>query len=134
MALNLLIEGDEPHDDARARAEHLRAQLHLHNYRYHVLDSPLITDGEYDALLRELVELEEQYPELITPDSPTQRVGAAPQDAFASHTHRVPMLSLGNAFSAEELRQFDARVKRWLGLTAEATVGYVAELKIDGLA
>lgn len=133
MAMQLPVDSNQP-EEARTRAQHLREQLHLHNHRYHVLDAPLISDGEYDALLRELVELEEQYPELITADSPTQRVGAAPQDAFASHTHRVPMLSLGNAFSAEELRQFDARVKRWLGLSVDATVEYVAELKIDGLA
>jgi DNA ligase (NAD+) len=133
MALQLPMEMNEP-DSPRERAEHLRAQLHLHNYRYHVLDSPLISDAEYDRLLRELAELEEQHPELVTADSPTQRVGAAPQDAFASHTHRVPMLSLANAFAAEELRQFDARVKRWLGLAAEATLDYVCELKIDGLA
>jgi DNA ligase (NAD+) len=134
MAFEPAPEKDDGPEDARARAEHLRAQLHLHNYRYHVLDSPLISDAEYDRLLRELVELEEQYPELATADSPTQRVGAAPQDAFAAHTHRVPMLSLGNAFTYEELRQFDARVKRWLGLAPETGVEYVSELKIDGLA
>src|SRR5436309_9591319 len=88
---------------ARARAEALRAQIHHHNYRYHVLDSPLIADAEFDRLLQELTEIETCHPELMTPDSPTQRVGAAPQDAFATHTHRVPMLSLGNCFSTEEL-------------------------------
>ena len=84
-------------EEARARAEALRDQINYHNYRYHVLDDPLISDAEYDRLMGELVALETTYPELVTPDSPSQRVGAAPLDAFASHTHRVPMLSLGNA-------------------------------------
>src|SRR5947209_9642871 len=127
---------DDPEDlaAAGARAEALRAQIHHHNYRYHVLDAPIIIDAEYDRLLRELIEIETRHPELITPDSPTQRVGAAPQSAFASHAHRVSMLSLANSFSVEELRRFDARIKRMLGLPAEAGVEYVGELKIDGLA
>src|SRR5687768_621513 len=115
MTMNLLKDVDDL-ERLRGRAEVLRAELHQHNYRYYILDSPLIGDAEYDGLLRELTEIETEFPELITADSPTQRVGAAPQDAFATHTHRVPMLSLGNAFSEEELRQFDARVKRVLGL------------------
>src|SRR5262249_31447263 len=85
-------------------------------------------------MMAELIELEAAFPELVKPDSPSQRVGGAPLDAFASHTHRVPMLSLGNAFSIEQLRQFDARVRRHLKLGPEEPLEYVGELKIDGLA
>ena len=119
---------------AAARAEQLRAELHHANYRYYVLDQPEISDGEYDRLLRELQEIETAHPELVVADSPTQRVGAAPLEAFSPHTHRQPMLSLGNAFNDDELRTFDERVKRHLGLAEDAQVEYVAELKIDGLA
>jgi len=119
---------------AAARAESLRAQLHHANYRYYVLDQPEISDAEYDRLLRALQEIESAHPELIVADSPTQRVGAAPLEAFGPHTHRQPMLSLANAFNDDELRTFDERVKRHLGLAEEAQVEYVAELKIDGLA
>jgi DNA ligase (NAD+) len=127
-----LFEQDE--ERAAARAAALRRQLEEANYRYHALDAPTISDAEYDRLLRELIEIEEQYPELRDPSSPTQRVGAAPSSAFRAHVHRVPMLSLGNSFSLEELREFDARVKRMLRLGADAAVAYVCELKIDGLA
>jgi len=119
---------------ARRRAEKLRRDLNYHNYRYYVLDSPEISDAEYDRLLRELQDLEARYPELVTPDSPAQRVGAPPLDEFATVQHRVPMLSLGNAFDAEELRAFDERIKRHLGLPAQEEVDYIAELKVDGLA
>ena len=112
------------------RAEELRARLHDANYRYYVLDDPQMADAEYDALLRELLDIETANPELITPDSPTQRVGAAPSQQFAPFVHEVPMLSLGNAFNAEELRAFDERVRKLSGQTAS----YVVELKIDGLA
>ncbi len=117
-----------------ARVAELRAQLNRHNYLYHVLNQPEISDAEYDQLFRELQELEEQHPELVTPDSPTQRVGAAPANAFATVRHRVPMLSLGNAFDEEELRAFDERVKRHLGQPADQAIEYVCELKVDGLA
>ena len=120
-------------DTPQERIEVLRAQLRHHNYRYYVLDAPEITDAEYDLLMSELVDLETQHPELVTPDSPTQRVGAAPAAAFDTYRHREPMLSLGNCFSIEELRAFDARVKRMLDRPAEDPVAYVAELKIDGL-
>ncbi|MHB1457804.1 MAG: NAD-dependent DNA ligase LigA, partial [Armatimonadota bacterium] len=93
-----------------------------------------VSDAQYDSLMRELMELEDQNPQFITPDSPTQRVGAAPAAAFESYTHRQPMLSLANAFSIEELRAFDQRVKRLLGINTDASIEYVAELKIDGLA
>ena len=120
-------------DDATRIAE-LRAQIEHHNYRYYVLDSPEITDAEYDRLLRELTDLEARHPELVTPDSPTQRVGAAPAEAFGTITHRLPLLSLGNAFTPEELTAFDQRIKRMLGLPAEEAIEYVGELKFDGLA
>jgi DNA ligase (NAD+) len=114
----------------KARAQELREQLDDANYRYHVLDDPQITDAEYDELLRELIDIEERYPELRTPDSPTQRVGAAPSEKFAAYEHHSPMLSLANAFNAEELRAFDERVCKLAG----EDVAYVVELKIDGLA
>ena len=113
-----------------SRAEELRAQLDEANYRYYVLDDPAITDAEFDALLRELIELETAHPKLRTPDSPTQRVGAPPSERFAPYQHARPMMSLANAFSADELRAFDERVRKLAG----GPVSYVCELKIDGLA
>src|SRR5262252_5984427 len=114
-----------------ARAAELREQLDRYNYEYYVLDAPTISDAQWDALFRELVDLETKHPELLTPDSPTQRVGAAPSNAFDPYRHAVPMLSLGNAFGKEELRQWQARLHKLLG---NAAPRYVAELKIDGLA
>jgi DNA ligase (NAD+) len=119
---------------ASERAEELRQALHHANYCYYVLDQPEIADSEYDRLLRALSDLETEHPELVTADSPTQRIGAAPLSAFAPHTHRQPMLSLGNAFNDDELREFDEKVKRHLGMDTGAPIEYVAELKIDGLA
>lgn len=116
---------------ARQRAEELREALHEANYRYYVLDAPTISDAEYDRLLRELQELEAAHPELVTPDSPTQRVGAAPLEAFSPFRHRRALLSLGNAFDEEELRAFDARVRKLVG---KRPFAYTVELKIDGLA
>jgi len=116
---------------AAERAAALRAQLDDANYRYHVLDDPQISDAEYDALLRELIDLETADPALRTPDSPTMRVGAAPTGAFAPYPHVKPMLSLGNAFDGDELRAFDERVRKLSGRT---DVAYTCELKIDGLA
>ncbi len=121
-------------EQAQARIEELRRLIEYHNYRYYVLDQPEISDEEYDRLFRELVELEAQFPDLITPDSPTQRVGAPPLEAFPEHTHREVMLSLDNAFSDEELVAFDQRVKRFLDLPPNALIEYTCELKIDGLA
>ncbi|MGI6149014.1 MAG: NAD-dependent DNA ligase LigA [Firmicutes bacterium] len=117
-------------EQVQKRMAELRSQLHYHNYRYYVLDDPEITDQEYDALLRELMALEEQYPELITPDSPTQRVGHAPLEQFAAVRHTQPMLSLANAFDGEELAAFVDRIQRQVGREVE----FVCELKIDGLA
>lgn len=118
--------------------EQLRAQLHFHNHRYYVLNEPVISDGQYDELLRELVALEAQHPEWVTADSPTQRVGAAPASAFSPVAHAVPMLSLGNAFDAAELFAFDKRVTERLRaegvLGPNAAVAYNAEYKFDGLA
>jgi len=113
------------------RAAALRRTLEEHNHRYYVLDDPGIPDAEYDRLFRELQELEQRHPELLTPDSPTQRVGGAPLDAFAPVRHRLPMQSLNNCFSEEELGEFDRRVREGLELAA---VDYVAEPKLDGLA
>lgn len=121
-------------EQAQARIDELRKLIEYHNYRYYVLDQPEISDEEYDRLFQELVSLETQFPELVTADSPTQRVGAPPLDAFPEHLHREVMLSLDNAFSEEDLRAFDQRVKRFLDLPSDAPLEYTCELKIDGLA
>jgi DNA ligase (NAD+) len=118
--------------DVEKRIEALRRLIRYHAYRYHVLDSPEISDAEYDALMRELEELERAHPELITPDSPTQRVGAPPVEAFGEVEHRVPMLSLDNAFNEEELRAWEKRFRRLL--RPGEKVEYVLEPKVDGLA
>ncbi len=116
------------------RVKKLREEINYHNYRYYVLDSPVISDAEYDALMRELKELEEKYPELITPDSPTQRVGFAPAEEFRQVPHSVPMLSLDDAFTEEEVLEFDRRLKRFLNLPEDEEIDYTCEPKIDGLA
>jgi len=128
------LSTQEPPQEIRKRAEELRREIRKHNYYYYVLDAPIISDEEYDQLMRELQGIEQRLPSLVTPDSPTQRVGAPPQEAFGTHEHRQPMLSLDNAFSEDELRAWDGRVKRLLGLPKDAGVEYVGELKIDGLA
>ena len=117
--------------DAKLRVEELREAVNHHRYRYHVLDDPEVADVEYDELIRELAGLEAEFPELVTLDSPTQTVGGAPTALFAPVTHRARMLSLDNAFSPEELRAWDARVRRGLG---EGLARYACELKIDGIA
>jgi DNA ligase (NAD+) len=116
---------------AKPRVEVLREQLNHHSYRYHVLDDPEVSDAEYDELIRELRGLEEEFPELITPDSPTQRVGGPPADLFAPVQHRARMMSLDNAFSREELEAWAARVERIVGPGAAR---FACELKIDGVA
>lgn len=118
--------------EAERRIEKLREEINYHNYRYYVLDSPEISDAEYDRMMRELEELESEFPELVTPDSPTQKVGAPPLEAFGTVEHTVPMLSLQNAMNADELREFDARIKRFL--KTDMGIEYVAEPKMDGLA
>ncbi len=116
---------------ARQRTASLHKQINDHNYRYHVLDAPTISDAAFDRLVRELRDLETRHPALITPDSPTQRVGAPPSAAFAAIRHRTPMLSLANAFEETELDAWEKRARAGLG---DARVQYVCELKIDGAA
>jgi len=118
-------------ESTQKRAAELRERIEKANYEYHVLDTPTIADEAYDALMRELQALEEKHPELVTPDSPTQRVGAPASNRFAPVEHARPMLSLSNAFDEAELRAFDQRVRKGLG---RDDVDYVCELKIDGLA
>lgn len=110
----------------------LRTKINRHNIRYYVYDDPIISDVEYDDLMQDLDQLEKEHPELITPGSPTQRVGAKPLEAFQSIPHRIPMLSLANAMNIDELREFDSQVKKGLG--TDKDVEYVAEPKLDGLA
>ena len=117
---------------AAERVRELQGLLHEHAHRYYVLDAPIISDGEYDALFQELLSLEKAYPELVTADSPSRRVGGAPLDRFSQVEHRVPMLSLENAFGDEDLREFEERLIRFLG--QGLTLSYVAEPKLDGLA
>jgi DNA ligase (NAD+) len=125
--------------DARSRIGELRRLIRYHNDRYYRDDAPEVSDAEYDALFRELSALEEKHPELFDPDSPTQRIGAEPVESFGTVVRDVPMLSLQNTFSEEELREFDRRVRRFLKgrdipESALDASGYVAEAKIDGLA
>src|SRR3569832_1381145 len=122
--------GSVPDNIAR-RAAALRERIHHHNYRYYALDDPDISDAEFDALMRELQDMEAQYPALVPPDSPTQRVGSTPLAAFGEIRHELPMLSLDNAFSEDEVREFDRRAREGLKVT---TVHYSAEPKLDGLA
>jgi DNA ligase (NAD+) len=117
-------------DQAAARIATLREQINFANYRYYVLDDPTISDAEYDRLLRELQALEAGYPDLVIPDSPTQRIGTAPQTGFAEVRHALPMTSIDNAFTEGELREWDARVRKGLG--TEDGVAYTAEPKFDG--
>ena len=114
----------------KKRIEELRSEINDHNYRYYVLDAPVISDAQYDKLLRELQQLEQQHPDLITPDSPTQRVGAAPAKVFGEVRHRLPMTSMDNAFDADEARDWDERVRKGLG--TDQAVHYTAEPKFDG--
>ncbi len=116
---------------ARRRLDQIKAELERHNRLYYLEAAPEISDFEYDALMRELMDLERRFPDLRTPDSPSQRVGGAPLDAFQTVTHRVPMLSIDNTYSPEELREFDDRVRKGLGGESPA---YIVELKLDGVA
>src|SRR5665213_2782025 len=121
-----------PPKKAAARAAQLRELLERYNYRYHALDDPEVPDAEYDKLMVELRALETQFPQLLIPNSPTQRVGAAPLSAFGAVKHRVAMLSLDNAFSDEEVRDFDRRIQE--RLETSGPIRYSAEPKLDGLA
>lgn len=116
-------------DKASQRIEELKEKINYHNYKYYVLDNPEISDYEYDILINELMELEGKYPELITSDSPTQRVGGEPVTKFQQVTHTVPLLSLGNSYDGQDLLDFDKRIKKEIGDNVE----YVVEFKIDGL-
>ena len=116
----------------RHKHQQLCTRIHHHNYRYHALDSPEISDAEYDQLMQELIALEQEHPELITPDSPTQRVGSAPLDGFSPAPHARPMLSLENAFTLEDLRDFSGRIQRVLGTDEDPE--YICEPKLDGVA
>jgi DNA ligase (NAD+) len=115
-----------------ARMQELREQINYHNYRYYVLDDPVISDAEFDRLLQELIGLEERYPRLLTPDSPSQRVGAAPLEKFETVRHRLPMISLEDAFSEAEVREFEERLQRFL--RSREAFQYVLEPKMDGCA
>jgi DNA ligase (NAD+) len=130
-AYNLRVAGSV---DVRDRIEGLREQIRYHNRRYHIEDAPEISDAEYDALYAELESMEAEHPELVTPDSPTQRVGGEPLEGFEEVRHTVPMLSLANARKTDDLKEWDARVRRLLGPDEEERLRYVTELKIDGLA
>jgi len=114
--------------------EKLREEIRYHDYKYYIENQPVISDKEYDQLMQKLIKLEEKYPQFVTPDSPTQRVGGAPAEEFEESKHIVPLLSLSNAFSFDDLEAFDKRVKRMLGLSSDRDIEYVSELKIDGLA
>ncbi|MBN1782159.1 NAD-dependent DNA ligase LigA [bacterium] len=117
--------------DAEQQIDRLREQIRQHDYRYYVLNDPALSDYEYDQLMNRLIQLEKAHPELMTPDSPTQRVGGEPTSQFPAITHDVPMLSLGNTYSQEELNDFEKRLQN---LLPDETVEYVAELKFDGIA
>jgi len=119
-------------DNPRQEIADLRRQIEEHNHRYYVLDDPLISDAEYDQLFRRLLELERDYPDLAAPDSPTQKVGAAPLEKFSTVQHTLPMLSLNNAKDAEELEEFEERIQRFL--KHSSPIEYAVEPKIDGLA
>jgi DNA ligase (NAD+) len=121
----------EPTDQVASRIKELRDIIELHNYNYYVQDAPTIPDAEFDKLFRELEQLERTYPSLVTPDSPTRGIGAAPLKSFSQVVHRTPMLSLGNAFDEGEVEAFDRRVRQALGIS---TVEYAVEPKFDGLA
>ena len=112
---------------AQQQHQKLAQQLHHHNYLYHTLDQPEITDAEYDQLMQQLLEIEKQYPELVTPESPSQLVGSTPLEGFTEATHASPMLSLENAFNQEDLKNFDSRIKRFLA--REEDLEYICRTK-----
>src|SRR5919109_3831857 len=115
------------------RLEELREQIRHHEERYYIHNAPEISDEEFDRLLHELERLEAEYPDLVTPDSPTQRVAGRPVEGFETARHLEPMLSLDNAYTEEELRGFDDRVRKGAAVGSGTAIEYVAELKIDGL-
>ena len=119
-------------EEIRKEALSLQRELTEHSYRYHVLDDPVISDTEYDGMLKRLIEIEEEYPELSTPDSPTKKIGAPPLDSFEKAVHSIPMLSLDNAFNDQDVFEFHKRLLRLIG--QEASIIYIAEPKLDGVA
>ncbi len=127
------MEEEEGKEAVNKYIEDLRKKIHYHNYRYYVLNEPEISDAEYDRLFKELEEFESKYPELVTPDSPTQRVGANPLEEFGAYEHSIPLLSLNSVSAQSEVRDFDERVRKFLG-GVEEEIEYVVEPKIDGLA
>ena len=124
---------DLTEDEARAELEKLAVDIHYHNRRYHSEDAPEITDADFDAMVRRNQDIETSFPHLIRLDSPSHMVGAAPAAQFTKHRHRLPMLSLSNAFDDDEARDFDNRVKRFLNLPPDENLAYSVEPKIDGL-
>ncbi len=120
-------------DEAKKRIDELRKVLHYHNYRYYVLDDPIISDSEYDSLLTELKKLEDKFPEFYDENSPTVKVGGKPLNKFEKVEHKIPMLSLDDGFSDDEIREFDLRVKRFLGIPQSEIIDYSVEPKFDGL-
>ena len=126
-----MVHNSDNYDDIVKKIEELREKIRYHNYRYYVLDDPTVSDAEYDRLMRDLIELEEKYPQYITSSSPAQRIGIEPVSGFTTVKHITSMLSLANAFSTEELQAFDQRIKK---LIPQQKLEYVVELKIDGLA
>src|SRR5919206_119207 len=116
--------------DVEKKLEWLREKIRYHEHRYYVLDDPEISDAEFDRLVNELKKLEAEHPDLITPDSPTQRVGGKPREGFVKVQHSAPMLSLDNTYNEEELRNWERRVHE---LTGRKDVEYVCELKLDGM-
>ena len=118
-------------NNIKKRLDELKAEIDKHNYNYYVLDKPVISDAQYDALYRELVNIESEFPHFVTPDSPTQRVGAKPMDNLGIITHRIPLFSLDNSMNLEELEGFTDKIYRWVD---KKDIEFVAELKIDGLA
>ncbi|MCL7489462.1 MAG: NAD-dependent DNA ligase LigA, partial [Desulfobulbaceae bacterium] len=117
---------------AKVRLGELRREINYHDHRYYVLDDPVIPDVEYDRLFRELLDLEEQFPQLVTPDSPSRRVGGSPISSLEEVAHPFPMYSLDNAFDAAEFRAFDRKIRRFLQM--DGAISYLAEPKLDGLA
>ena len=130
---NLFASLPTPTQAERQRANDIRTQINHANYCYYVLDAPELSDASYDALINELRALEERYPDFVTPESPTQRVGSDVVTTFAPVTHRQPMLSLDNAFGADDLRSWEEKLRRVIGAAPDFPLEYICELKIDGL-
>src|SRR5664279_3484483 len=124
-AITSLFDDQNIPSDVSAEVEDLRRRINHANYLYYVKDQPDIADDEYDRLMRRLQEIEAKYPQLVTPDSPTQRVGIAPQAALGTFVHAAPMLSLANAFGEDELRAFDERCHRFLSLEQSEDIEYI---------